>query len=1019
MKRFLLLFLLTITIYAPSKAQLAMSGLPPSCNGFCNGYARIINQGGNQYHYLWNTGDTVYGISNLCGGNYQCIVSNSQYVVLDTFNISLPAPPTLNIAPIAVKNVLCYGHNDGSVRITATGGTGDRYSFLWSDGYQGTLTDSTLFNLSAGTYSITITDINNCSASAGLTISQPLPINITPQIANASTCGVCNGSISAVASGGASVNFNYHWSTGATTASLTNLCAGTYMLTATDTSGCSAVTTLNLLASQSALNVSFSTATNIDCQHSTGFLFASVSGNTGPVHYLWSTGSNAPDIFGIPAGVYQVGVTDSAGCFAAATDTIKNLGIAINTVQKLDFNCEISAGAIIINPTQGNPPYAIHWSTGMTTGNISSLLPDTYTVTVTDQNNCTASKAYTISQINNVVTLQTAGIDVSCQNLNNGLAYVTLSGASTPYTYQWNTLPAQSTDTALGLAVGAYTIKVTDSFGCTISGNVNIDSNYSQVTTTVSVGNCDSTGTAVANIQAGIAPYTYLWNSVPPQTTATADSLYIGVYTVSVTDSVGCTRVGSANIQYNCTGYITGTVFYDTNANCHLDNGENGIAGLTVLATNNDVTFSGVTNLSGQYTIPVNVAGQYQIITALNSSSAILQYGGAGCGYFEVCPASDTVTFTSLNTTFQNHNFGFVGSSDFDLAIQAGWTPTSGSHQKEYWILYTNYAFLTPFNDSATVTFNYDPGLTFQSGIPAPVNDVANHTLTWVVDSVPSPTYTWADRLRAFFTVSQSLPANYQLQNTFQIQPYAGDCDTINNSVYTHEIAGLPPSPVSKEVYPEGDIELADSVLTYTIHFQNTGTDTATVIKITDSLSYLLDPQSVVNIASSPLYNQFFIAPGAVLTWVFSPAGIPDSATNALASAGFISFKAKLKSGTQPGYTVQNKASVSFDSHSSIVTNTTANYISFPLSIAQLTDAQISVKVFPNPFSSIVTIMIDGINTSYTFELIDVTGRAVKKLDDITTNRFQIERGDITSGVYLYRISVNHKALAYGKLVVD
>ena len=152
---------------------------------------------------------------------------------------------------------------------------------------------------------------------------------------------------------------------------------------------------------------------------------------------------------------------------------------------------------------------------------------------------------------------------------------------------------------------------------------------------------------------------------------------------------------------------------------------------------------------------------------------------------------------------------------------------------------------------------------------------------------------------------------------------------------------------------------------------------------------------------------------------MFSPAGIPDSATNALASAGFISFKAKLKSGTQPGYTVQNKASVSFDSHSSIVTNTTANYISFPLSIAQLTDAQISVKVFPNPFSTIVTIMIDGINTSYTFELIDVTSRAVKKLDDITTNRFQIERGDITSGVYLYRISVNHKALAYGKLVVD
>ncbi len=940
-------------------------------------------------------------------------------MAIDTLNVTIQQPALLAISPLSITNVPCYGRNNGYVRFNATGGTGTQYGFIWSTGYQGNLKDSTLFNLVAGNYTITITDVNNCTASTNFSITQPPAIITSVQADSTSSCGACDGSAIATASGGVSATFKYRWSNGATNAGILNLCPGAYNLTVTDTTGCSAVASANVYPRQSSLTVSFSTVTNISCQHAAGFLFASPSGNNGPVHYVWSTGSTAPDIFNLPVGIYQVSVTDSAGCFAVATDTIQNLGISINTLVRQDFSCEINRGVIVIAPGQGSPPYTAHWSTATTGDTLAGLLAGSYTVTVTDHANCSASKTYNISQINNAVTQQTTGLSVSCKNISNGSAFVMLSGGLAPYTYRWNTTPAQTTDTATGLATGSYTVKVTDAFGCTISDNVIIDSSYHQVTTTVTIGNCDSIGSATANITTGIPPYTYLWGSQPPQITSTADSLYIGTCNVSVTDSVGCTRTGSANVQFNCTGYITGTVFLDANANCHLDSSEHGIAGLTVLATNNNVTFSGLTNLSGQYTIPVSDTGRYNIITAVNSSSAILLYGGGGCGYFEVCPAADTVTFTTLNNTFTNHNFGFVGSPDFDLAIQAGWAPVDSNLQKQYWILYANHAFLTPYTDSATITFNYDPNLTFLSGIPTPVNDAVNHMLTWRVDSIPSPGFLWANRVQASFGLTPGLPATYPLKNSFHIEPYTGDCDTTNNSVYTNEIAGLPAVPISKEVFPDGNITEADSLLTYTIHFQNTGADTVHTIKITDSLSFWLNPQSIVNVASSPLFSQFSIMPGAVLTWVFNPANLPDSATNVLASAGFVSFTAKFKPGIQPGATIRNKALIFFDTLPPAHTNTVANYIPFPLAVSEVAGNAVNVKVFPNPFSDMAIVLTDGIKFPYDFELMDIAGRHIKTFTSISTNQFQLNRGGLSAGIYLYGIYTDHKPLAYGRLIIQ
>jgi len=989
------------------------------CYDSCNGSAQVNFPVGT-YHFLWNTGDTVPGISNLCQGVYQCVVSDSAGAPIDTLQANLVQPAQLILSPGTIKNDACYGDTDGYVIFSATGGTGSRYAFNWSNGYQGFLSNNDKFHLAAGNYSVTITDLNSCSASAAFTISQPLPISFSPQITRPTGCNVCNGAVTIIPSGGNSPTYSYNWSNGATSHAVSQLCPGGYTLSVSDTSGCLVSMRINVIDTGSPVNISFSTVTNIDCTHSTGFLFATPTGGTVPYHYDWSTGSSAPDVFNLSAGIYSVSVTDSLGCFAVATDTIRNQGLIIHTLLQQNFRCDINTGKIEIAVSQGSPPYVLHWNNAANTDTLSGLRPGIYTVTVTDQANCTASASYDIAQENNTLSAQASATNVTCMNFNNGSASVNITGGLSPFAYLWNDALHQGTDTATGLPAGNYQVRITDAYGCLIYATTSVLNNYnSQVSTTTTIGNCDSTGSATASISTGIPPYNYAWNTSPAQTTATAGNLYAGNYTVSVTDSTGCVRTGTATIQYSCMGLVTGTVFYDANANCNQDNGEQGVAGVPVYVSNHNITFEGTTNLSGEYSIPVNEVGGYKILLGVGASSTVLQYGNSTCGYLEDCPANDSITFVTLRDTFQHYNFGFVGSNDFDLAINAGWAPEDANQHKEYWAMYANEAFISPYTQPATITMNYDPNLIFQSGIPTPVNNASAHTLTWTVDTIPSPTFTWARKVQAIFSVPVELPATYQLQNAFHINPVEGDCDTANNSVYTSEIAGLPSRPVSKEVSPAGDLEPGDSVLTYTIHFQNTGSDTAGVITVTDSLSPYLDPQSIVNIACSPLYNQFYIAPGVVLTWVFDPANLPASEVNGLTSAGFVSFTAKLKGGTGPGYTVKNYATVIMDNSGPLNTDTTSSFIAYPASVVDLPGNKAQVQVFPNPFSEFTNIKVEGLNDAYDFELLDMTGKVVRRVLSITTGWFEMNRETLGSGVYVYRICSKNNPVAYGKLIVE
>ena len=441
----ILLFLMMVTVLCTHVvAQFTISAQQPLCHDSCNASAQVSAPPNHTYRYLWSTGDTLSSISNLCAGPYQCIISDSNGIALDTLSITIQQPAVLVIAPRTIKNNVCFGDTSAYVILNATGGTGTRYSFTWSTGYQGYLNNGDQFFLTPGNYSVTIADAHACAANTAFTITQPAPVVISPQITNTTTCNACDGSIMVTASGGSSSTYTYHWSTGSTSATVSNLCSGGYNISVSDTSGCMASTRVNVLPNQSTLTIPFSTATNIDCTHRTGFLFASPSGGRGPYHYLWSTGSNLPDIFNLHAGVYQVSVTDSLGCFAVATDTIKNIGLAVTAVLQQNFRCDINKGKIILGVSQGSPPYSLQWNNQATTDTLDGLRPGNYTVTVTDLQGCRDTATYNIAQNNNSLFAQTTGSNVTCANIHNGLAIVNTNGGLAPYNVLWNDSNHQS-----------------------------------------------------------------------------------------------------------------------------------------------------------------------------------------------------------------------------------------------------------------------------------------------------------------------------------------------------------------------------------------------------------------------------------------------------------------------------------------------------------------------------------------------------------------------------------------------
>lgn len=359
------------------------------CFGDSTGSATVNVTGGTgTITYAWSDNGTGASRNNLQQGVYSVTVSDQLGCTTVVTNIGITQPAAALGANVAKLDVACFGESNGSIVIAGTGGTAP-YQYAWSSG-NGT-------NLAAGVYTITVTDTNNCQLVKTDTVKQPAPLVLNAVKGNI-TCGSTNNGSLALNTAGGNGGNTYLWNDNDTTVSRSNLTAGAYSVTVTDSKGCTAERKDTILQTAN-LNVG-GTATDVACYGgSNGAISVVTTGGTGNYNYTWSSSASGANPTNLAVGVYTVTVDDGTGCTGTQTFTVAqpdslNLSGQVTNVSSAGG----ADGAIVLTVSGGTPNYDYDWGNSVVTKDRSNLTAGTYTVTVTDDKGCTQSSAFTVSQ---------------------------------------------------------------------------------------------------------------------------------------------------------------------------------------------------------------------------------------------------------------------------------------------------------------------------------------------------------------------------------------------------------------------------------------------------------------------------------------------------------------------------------------------------------------------------------------------------------------------------------------------
>ena len=404
-----------------------------------------------------------------------------------------------------------------------------------------------LDSLTAGTYTLTLTDINGNSVTRTIIITQPSPIALIVDSNNNACQGAGNGVAWATVSNG-SAPYQLLWSNSQTTDTIRNLAAGTYTLTVTDNNGCSISDSTHILQFPVLQGQAFNDS--VSCfGAATGTAWVVITGGLSPYAYIWSNTGTTDTISNLTAGTYSVIVQDANSCTVSSSVTVNQPASALSvTSSSSPITCfGYTNGKARVTATGGTSPYFYTWSNTTTTDSISNLGAGTYTVTVADNAGCTATASSTISPAPSQLTLSFDSTNVLCFGSSTGSATAVISGGTTPYTLLWSN---QSNAVALNnLPAGAYSLAVTDSFGCSVAGSVNITQPQKLIVTTSAHSPLcagDNSGTIATVVTGGVSPYSYSWSN--NANTDSISGLAAGTYAVTVTDSHLCTATKQTSI---------------------------------------------------------------------------------------------------------------------------------------------------------------------------------------------------------------------------------------------------------------------------------------------------------------------------------------------------------------------------------------------------------------------------------------------------------------------------------------
>ncbi len=458
-----------INITQPTQLIVTLDTTDITCFGANDGSVLATASGGTAgYDYNWNVGGNTNPISSLGPGTYNVVVTDANNCTAQNSWTAIE-PPLLTAAISNTTDVSCFGGSNGTATVTASGGT-PAYTYTWSSPGIG---NSTATGFPAGSYTATVTDSHGCTASASFTIAQPIAITTSVAVTDATCNGLNNGAVDLTVSGG-NAPFGFNWTGGYTTEDLTSVVAGTYQVTVTDAGNCT--TTNSATVNQpAAVTLTFAHTDPLCSGDDNGTAEVTATGGTPGYNYDWAytlSGNDNSQLTGIPAGIYDVTVTDLNSCSAQGSVTLTNPpSLNATLINKQEISCANAAdGAVEVSVSGGTPPIQYNWSNSLIVPQVNNFAPGTYTVTVADANGCDTALSVTFIAPP-AISLVLFNVDsASCPNYTDGAIQLSAIGG-TPhpnfgYEYSLNGSSFQQSEFFDNLAAGVYTIQVRDGEGC-------------------------------------------------------------------------------------------------------------------------------------------------------------------------------------------------------------------------------------------------------------------------------------------------------------------------------------------------------------------------------------------------------------------------------------------------------------------------------------------------------------------------------------------------------------------------
>lgn len=558
---------IAFTVPAPPPIMVQSTVVEPDCSGDCNGSISLQASGGNgAFTYLWVPDVTGQGTANataLCAGIYQVTITSGACDTTLTFELN--APPPIDASGTATPPT-CAGACDGSIALSVSGGS-PGYTYAWTPDVTGQGTpDAT--QLCAGAYSVLITDQAGCDTTLTFQLTDPPAITVDLTTTPASCGGLCDGTATAVVTGGVAP-YTYDWQAppggGQGTPNATGYCPGAYTLTITDANGCEVVTPFTI-STPSGI-VAQGTVTPASCGNTCdGAIDVTVTGGLAPYAFLWTPepggGQGTPNAFNLCPGNWSLQITDAALCDTVLLFVVDAPAAIIPNPSQTDETCNGPCdGTASVNPTGGLPPYTFTWAppppNGQGTSSASQLCPGLWSVTIADAAGCDTTVVFDILP-ETPLEANLVSTDNTCPNTCDGTATVAPSGGTPPYTVVWSPAPPggqQGNLSISGLCLGAWQATVTDANGCTNTAPFFIGapppfSAGLVVTPESCTGPC--TGSATVSPSGGTGNITINWAPPPGggQGTATATGLCAGItYTVTLTDDNACDSTFSFTVD--------------------------------------------------------------------------------------------------------------------------------------------------------------------------------------------------------------------------------------------------------------------------------------------------------------------------------------------------------------------------------------------------------------------------------------------------------------------------------------